>query len=607
MYYKFRTKSSDPITEETDFTVPTGETPPVLKVYHKERFLPILSDYTFTTKGINAASNYEYFYPSTKWTGQGGGFNISNASVTEYALVADNGYVYVIDKVLEPLETVYTELEKESNFSLFFQIYNRFTDYHLDETATQNYGNGENLYLHYHTGLPKIASEWTYNGEWGLPDYSNFPVLSRVAYNVFAPNNESLQNFFNSFWSEYYTSIDKVNFLPIKYLLDNHVYEGDFVFPEEINKGKIKTTYGTAVDFDTQNTRLKKICSNGSLYGLNQLMVPEMFGSVTAPLFKNPKYAAILQMMHDVQLIQPLMSRNVSFTFFIPTDNLLLNNTIIDGDRSLYCLPGNVNKFGDEGEGMFTDSDDGLSLVPLSRSWERQIASNHISSTLVSSVGDLKVYKTLNSFQYLLVDNNEQVYSSDSYNNYQDENKQPARMKKVYEAYNGVCYEIDGDNSTSLLPDLNQFKDQITKNTLPEFTSFRDLVQLAGFNTATPPFDFLMGRFIVLIPTNDVITAGQLAGKIPPTKEEAAEYLKYYFININASGLSDYLFPGYGKYEDVTTYRLSGRTYGKLTVIDAGDRIQIKDAKGNVVNVVKIFPYIYNDGAAYLIDGLLEF
>ncbi|KAA6320299.1 hypothetical protein EZS27_029908 [termite gut metagenome] len=182
-----------------------------------------------------------------------------------------------------------------------------------------------------------------------------------------------------------------------------------------------------------------------------------------------------------------------------------------------------------------------------------------------------------------------------------------ARMKKVHEAYNGVCYEIDGDNSTSLLPDLNQFKDQITKNTLPEFTSFRDLVQLAGFNTATPPFDFLMGRFIVLIPTNDVIADGQLAGKIPSTKEEAAEYLKYYFININASGLSDYLFPGYGKYEDVTTYRLSGRTYGKLTVIDAGDRIQIKDAKGNVVNVVKIFPYIYNDGAAYLIDGLLEF
>jgi hypothetical protein len=85
-----------------------------------------------------------------------------------------------------------------------------------------------------------------------------------------------------------------------------------------------------------------------------------------------------------------------------------------------------------------------------------------------------------------------------------------------------------------------------------------------------------------------------------------AKYLKYYFVSVNESGLADYPFPGAGIQGELTTFKTTANGKSKLTLIDAGDKLQVKDAKGNVVNVVGVFPRIYNDGAAYAIDGLLE-
>ena len=34
--------------------------------------------------------------------------------------------------------------------------------------------------------------------------------------------------------------------------------------------------------------------------------------------------------------------------------------------------------------------------------------------------------------------------------------------------------------------------------------------------------------------------------------------------------------------------------------------MKLRDAKGNEVNVTSYFPYIYADGAAYVIDGVLD-
>jgi len=67
LYHKFRTRSTDAPTVEYD-RVNNKE----VTVYHLERFLPTFSYRFFNTKGIDAKSNYEFFYPNSTWAGDQG-------------------------------------------------------------------------------------------------------------------------------------------------------------------------------------------------------------------------------------------------------------------------------------------------------------------------------------------------------------------------------------------------------------------------------------------------------------------------------------------------------------------------------------------------------
>ena len=123
--------------------------------------------------------------------------------------------------------------------------------------------------------------------------------------------------------------------------------------------------------------------------------------------------------------------------------------------------------------------------------------------------------------------------------------------------------------------------------------------------TSSPPFHFLQGeRFIVFVPTNEAIYNN--FSKIPLTPSILSRFMMYYFVNVNESSLGDYPFPGTNSGGELVTFRSREGGKARLTLIDAGDKLQVRDAKGNTVDVVGVFPRIYNDGAAYVIDGILE-
>jgi uncharacterized surface protein with fasciclin (FAS1) repeats len=599
LHYKFRTKSSSGIEEYVDNTIAPGQVDSVKKVYHKEIFLPIFSTYLFETKNIDPVYNYQYFYPDNEWNVEENGFCVSNSGVIEYEQVTDNGYVYTLNKVLTPLETIYEELENSTDFILFKELYDKFADFQYNEGLSNDYGNGSDIYLFYHTDLPKIASEWSYNGESTLPDYADLEQLSREANNVFAPSDEVLADFFNSFWAPYYSSIYNVGFLPVKYLLDNLVYEGDIVFPQEIEEGRITTKFGTPIQFNTSEVVLRKVCANGTLYGLNSLTVPDMFKSVTAPAFQNPDYRIFLYMLDQSEMVLPLMSDNLEFNLFLPSDKILEDNTVVSGKRMLYQNT-NPNKYGKQT--MMIEGDD-QPWITMKTSIMDDIVKNHVASALMTSVGDYKIYKTLNAYQYLLVENDNKVFSSYIYNNYPDS---PQSFHLNSKKYNGNAYDLTGETEIALVQDYSLFKEQISKNPPLGLEYFKQMVGTAQFNTTVPPFNFMQGeRFIAFVPENDVVL--KYFNQIPLDPEEMSDYLKYYFVKVAESSLPDYPFPGAGIEGELITFKNTRNGYAKLQLVDNGDNLQVIDGKGNVINIKGIFPRIYNDGAVYLIDRLLEF
>jgi hypothetical protein len=599
LFYKYRTKSKDSISILTDYAYNNT----LRKVYHKERFLPVFSFELFNTKGIDAKSNYEYFYPNSTWTGGTDGFNISNASVNDYAIITDNGYIYTIDKVLEPLETISTELANSTDFTKFKEIYDRFEYFYYDAATSADFGNGDSLFLKYHLKLPQIASEWTYNGEGLLPDFANLGDLSSVAYNVFAPSNQSLQSFFNTYWAPYYASIDLVNFAPLFYLLRNHVYQGSVVFPEEIEKGTIKSSYGTSINFDRNSAILKKMCVNGTLYGLDHVMVPGMFTSVTGPVFQDPKYNMFLLMMDGASLVQPLMTDQATFKLFLPSDDMITDFTRVrygDNKASDIRYVNTTPKIaGTELLQVFATEDYTTMTTTLMDGFVR----NHVATSIIAKSGNDVVYRTLNPFNYLYV-RNDTIFSSSLLNS---NSKGPKFNLITGSRSNGETYELTGDVS-ALVPEYNLFKEIMLRSPLlcpAEFAQFRlNVIQKAGLDITIPPFSFLQGeRFIVFIPSNANQTA--LAAI---TAAKAADYAKYYFVNVSASSLNDYPFPGAGIAGDLTTFKTAASGgMEKLTLIDTGTGLKVRDKMGKEVNVIGYYPHIYGDGAAYLIDGLLNY
>lgn len=118
-WYKHRTHACDPIEDRV--AIVGGGDPINIKVYHYDLYIPVLSNRLFETRGIDAAYNYNYFFPNSKWgtPTAAGIFNIANASVEGGAVVTDNGYLYNVDQVVEPLNTLYNEMDLNPKYSKF--------------------------------------------------------------------------------------------------------------------------------------------------------------------------------------------------------------------------------------------------------------------------------------------------------------------------------------------------------------------------------------------------------------------------------------------------------------------------------------------------------
>lgn len=106
MYYKFRTRSSSPTSLGVDPT-----TNDLVTVYHLERFVLFFLTTCFRPRELMPKRTMNIFIQTLFGPGDAG-FNVSNATVKDYQIIANNGYIYAIDQVLEPLETIYTVMKE---------------------------------------------------------------------------------------------------------------------------------------------------------------------------------------------------------------------------------------------------------------------------------------------------------------------------------------------------------------------------------------------------------------------------------------------------------------------------------------------------------------
>ncbi|MDE6370381.1 MAG: fasciclin [Duncaniella sp.] len=619
-YYKHRTHCSDPIEQARVKLTAEASTDTLISIYHYERYIPVLSNKLFETKGIDAAYNYNYFFPDTEWGGTtlaGTTFNIANAKVLDASsVVTDNGYLYHVDHVIEPLNTIYDEMKLNPNYSKFLSLYNQFSTYELadDEVSTSL---GYQVYLHSHGDLPPIA--W----EWPAKSWKSMSILEMAGYNVFAPTNAAIDNFFNNFWTAEggYTSVEDLDPLIIQYFVNQSFSDDRFlVFPEEIKRGDVKTLYGTTVNIDPDQVTDRRLCANGIFYGMDHMDMPAIFSSVVGPAFQDTKYRAYLYALDKSAGMLSLASKGTTFVTLMPTEEQM-NNT--EPAIRLYSTT--------LGKQLQQYSSDQGDFVEMGSNALKNITDMHVAQ----NVSELKttgtqVISTNAPYNYWFVKDGK-ITTNALFN----EQLSPLYTGDPFVAFHPL--KNDGhawDNGSSYSYDATALFERASGDGLGHFLAvcndknypyymFAQLLQKCGLIVNGGLSGTIAGvdiRFIAFAPTNQAIidnlasipgasalkvVDGELTGSLSATnKTTVAKYMSQYFVNSLMNPFTDYPFVGSSCKGEFYT---AGSN--KLNIIDDGSKLSVGFVGGDkIVNVIPDYsylPFAYSDGCMHFIDGIL--
>jgi hypothetical protein len=630
LYCHLRTRCADDETIETYYDASTQDSVTV-RVYHLERNMPIFSSKMFETLGIDAKSNYEYFFPNSTWTGGNyasgleGGFNVANASVLDADnVITDNGYLYHINQVIEPLNTMNEELRTRGNYNTFYKLFDNYSDYILDETETTN--RGYDVYLHSHSVMP-IALEWP------TSNYRNFMLNSLVTYTIFVPTDNAVSKFFSDFWESGcgYASVDDLDPMILEILLQStYANTSEYTaFPELIQKGEITSGLGATVNFDTENVTEHIMCCNGAIYGMDNMDVPDLFGSAVAPAFKDVKYLPYLYALNRGGLLNSFLTKETSFITLIP-------DTAQFSYEKMRLLSAGTNSQ------LQVWDDDAAAYSQISSGVCSKMVNIHTATINGTNEGlkssGIQVIETNASYNYwYIVDGkittnalfNEQLnpdYDEDPFVGFHEVTNHGGAWNNgrsyVYD-YPGIF--MPAESGQTLERQLSTCNDRNYPYYC--FAQLLRAAELADMTTATfigaLTLDTESPRFFCFVPTNDALKEAiktlpgcskcsfdanyKLSGS--PTKADLAKYLLSYFVPSYRNAFSSYPYPGSSVKGDFET----DGTYG-MYVADLGSAISVStiDDKGAYGDAVAVkgdyhyLPFAFTDGAFQLLEGVLK-
>lgn len=571
--YKQRTFGKENISEMTN-----PHSGRKLKVYHREKYLPILSTRLFETRKLgNSEADYAFFFPGSKWYGMDDKLYVANAGITEYGIPTDNGYLYLLDDVVKPLRTIYSlMLDKSDDYSVFRDLYDRFSELKYDAAISKDYAaTGDSLFLFNHKEMPKIASEWTNDNGDALVS------LTSVTFNMLTPDNTAMQSFLTGFFEGNYASWKDIPLLTSFYLAKNHVKEGGVVFPDNIRQGET-SLYGDKLDLNVeQDVRYKEFCSNGLFYGINKVIIPAMFRSVTAPVFKSDDYSIFAYMLHKSKELTQLINMENEYTLFIPT------NQVFQEQMHLRL------NYGDGiwgSEKLERETDPGK-WATVSDAEMIEIAQQHIILEKIEDFQYQRIWRTKGNLTYVVTDNDE-VKGEGS------EGVVPA--KNWTELENGAAYEIH----TILKKSENSLVK--TLNMSGRFTQFYAKLVEAGLIDKDGMMVSLGGEQAVVLALDDA-AMDQLT--LPTDKAKLADFMSYYFISLGVNKLADYILPGYqmnGNYQTLMIDRTLSTPYEtiyKTVEVEVGEhQLRLKNASGEVTTEA-VVPTFASDGVIYTLTA----
>lgn len=300
-------------------------------ITNARKFVPIFYQEYFNIYDLKK-SDYEFYFDRTFENENDMYF--AGAKLVSDEISAENGFIYVIDRVVEPLENAMQMIANKSGnyeYTDFLSVLNLFPrfEYNREKTFLQpGASEGQAVDSLFDLTFPTLAFDFNSEkttpptGSSGLP--SN--VTIRYHHGLMAPTNEAFQSFIDEYikipngWGSFAGAPDN-----IKKIIANTYMSQNTIYPTDFENG----FYNGEADIVTLNETdivEKKFGSNSTFIGLKKAIVPRAFKGVSGPVYLQQGYKKIMLAIEQSGLLSALKRPHEDYMFYVENDG----NTSID-------------------------------------------------------------------------------------------------------------------------------------------------------------------------------------------------------------------------------------------------------------------------------------
>lgn len=309
-------------SEPFDIIVPENESSTTRTVFNNTpKYVPLFFDGFMGAKSLGSA-DYSFYFNRPYESGE---VFYANSKIIGNELFAENGFVYTIDQVVEPLKNA-EQLLEDGPYANFLQLIHNNPVFQFNQAATlaqEGASEGaevEDLYdLSYSSSHPiNIHNELVGN--------STSTVESHRG--LLAPTDQAMDQIFNEYltaWGNNWSSVPA----NIQRLFVNTHMATDPIYEKDINSG-FYNAVGDIINSDDFEIENVKYGSNSTFIGLNKAIVPRYFSSISAPLVLDPTYNSIFGSYLSVGLLPAMKDPTTNFSLFI------IDNAPLARDSSLF-------------------------------------------------------------------------------------------------------------------------------------------------------------------------------------------------------------------------------------------------------------------------------
>lgn len=352
------------------------------RVYTDSRkYAPIFFQQYFSIYDLSLADYKFYFDRDFE---QPNDLYFGGAKVLDNDILAENGFIYRIDRVVEPMKNANEILASKSSghsYKQFYDLVNYFAAFTFNETETNNQPGAElglevdSLFdVSYPDLVFAINNEKTQPGfvRGGLPNF----VSIRFHYGLVAPTDEA----FNKFLRDYVQGNTQWRTLAnmpdnIKKIIVNTYMSANPIYQTDISKG-FYNGETDLVKIDPANIVHKEYGSNTTFIGVKEPVVPRAFSSVSGAIYTQSGYSVMMRAIDKTGMLTALKREGENYMFFVVKDQDCLFDSSLVETRTL------INKY----EIFNYSTFEGVGQMGSPRT-ERKLSVADLRSMLMNQVG----------------------------------------------------------------------------------------------------------------------------------------------------------------------------------------------------------------------------